>query len=417
MIGNAIGGLGAKTVKGVKVVRGIWWIVMSIVTGGAIAFSIFILYAGTSQVWDTTLMIQTWVIASIFLILTNLFVLVREGQLTYDPWVDLRYHGRICSKLDRPKSGFLLRFHRTGFPEEMRYTDIGTMNMIEHSVPYIVVFVGAGISWLIVALSILAVRVSLGNLTIEDLLPLGSLFFTAIFPLWLGLHDLVYVRWMKYRRWKAFWGNYWWHIMNCLEQSELGACVADETGNWYPIVDKKWWGEMVDLKNDEFVHDLKKRSRKLMDQFSIVDTLPTDEKELRAYVDCLALFAEIRDFMEENESDMTKVAKASKRYKESIEYMEAMISLRGNGVMKALRDINDVFVLLPVANISTEIVEEIVGLEGLSVEDRKEVKEWAEKRLDKIWALTESPIPDSLKWTGLFFSIASAVGIWMLSFF
>jgi hypothetical protein len=417
MIGNAIGGLGAKTVKGVEVARGIWWIVMSIATGGTIAFSILILYAGTSQVWDATLTVQTWVIVSVFLILTNLFVLVREGQMAYDPWIDLRYHGRICAKLDRPKSSFLLRFHQTGFPEEMRYTDISTMNMIEQSVPYIVVFAGTGISLLIVTSTILVVRGSLGNLTVEDLLSLGGLIFAAILLLWLGLHDLIYVRWIKYRRWKAFWGSYWWHVMNCLEQSELGACVADATGSWYPIVDKKWWGELVDFKNNEFVHDLKKRSRRLMDQFSIVDTLPTDEEELIAYVDCLALFAEIRDFMEDNEEDLTKDVETSKRYQESVEYMEAMISLQGTGVMRALRNIDDVFALLPVANLSAEIVEEIVGLEDLSVEDRKEVKEWAEKRLDKIWALTESPIPDSLKWTGLFFSIASAVGIWMLPFF
>jgi hypothetical protein len=87
--------------------------------------------------------------------------------------------------------------------------------------------------------------------------------------------------------------------------------------------------------------------------------------------------------------------------------------LHGNDVQTELRWSSRFLRLIPVARGSIEALEELLELESLEEPDRQEAYDFAKSRLSTLWFLSETPIPGSLKWTIVFYSLASLVTAWV----
>ncbi len=393
--------------------RGLWWAFTGVFISSFIAFSLWVLSLAVSGNPDYSFLFSTFLVLSIAMVSTNLFVVFRSEQQEYDPWIDLRYHARIHSKISKDESKFLLRLHRTGYPIEMGHSDISTLNRIEYSVPNILLFSGAGCAILVSGLSVVYSRIVNAAFTNNDLFGALGLFVMTGFLFYLGIWQGVVGRWNQYRTWKGFWTSYWEYVLAELEPTDYASEIPEMIGSWIPFVHWSLWGRKFDLIEPKFLESITKQALKIMKQLGLKDILPSDTSDLISYLDCLALFHHNREFIKKNRKELGIVSESVTEFKETVKEMVELKSLMAENEMAKLRQADDLFTLLPVASLSEDAMREIMKIRGIAPSDQDRIRELARGRLETLWNLTESPIPASLKWTGLFYSIASLTAAWL----
>ncbi|MHA1929376.1 MAG: hypothetical protein ACTSV2_12445 [Candidatus Thorarchaeota archaeon] len=413
-IQNGMKKAGQLAVKGAesKTVRIIWWILVGVITAIMINLSLVLLILALTGVFDWIFLRDSAIMLSIVISLTNVFIIFRSEHQAYDPWIDLRHHARIRTKLGNDESEFMIKFHRVGYPDELSFSFTNTLNMIEQSVPNILLFTSSGIFLSVLAFTSIYIRFTSYSIRLNDFINFCFLLLTGCFLIYFIVHRGVFQRWKNYRTWKEFWISYWEFVLNKMESNPYASDVPDCIGDWRSLVGWKWWGEKVDLDNPDFVRDLRHDSGKIIKKLGLSDALPTDTQELMDYCDILALFHDIKDYLKKNKDDIAEVVKKSNDYKDIVDRLSSLSSLMGI-THEYLRISFSILNLLPVVILSIEAFNEVLEVSNARDEDRNEIYEIAKDRLDVFWFLSGSPIPDSLKWTTVFYSVASLVTTWL----
>ena len=98
-----------------------------------------------------------------------------------------------------------------------------------------------------------------------------------------------------------------------------------------------------------------------------------------------------------------------------LDEINTLVTLQDAQTMATLRSYKRTLDLIPVASLSLEAVAELDRIEEIPLHSRADIMHLVKERLTVLWSLSESPVPNSLKWVGLFYSVASLVTTWFLS--
>lgn len=352
---------------------------------------------------------------AVFMILTNLFVVVKTEQWIIDPRLDIRYYARIQTELSAEPSQFLTRFHRTACPIELDISHETALNLIENGVPFLLTTTGLGFSILGVLSVALYNQWVIGIMTFWNFLFIAVLIVIVIGWIYSSLRLFLFQYWKMYRRCKNFWIAYWTYIMNVLEPAEHVTEVAEYSGDWDAILPTKYFDVNVDYRNQEFIAALRRKAQHKMNENSISDGLPSDDIELFDYLNRLALLVDLKEIVEEENATLNKIAEESERFRMMLDEINSLVTLQDAQTMATLRSYKRTLDLIPVASLSLEAVAELDRIEEIPLHSRADIMHLVKERLTVLWSLSESPVPNSLKWVGLFYSVASLVTTWFLS--
>lgn len=398
-------------------VRGIIWVIVSIITSGGIAFAAWAIRLVFTGNTDYQVIMTSWVLLAILFALTNLLIVFRSEYMEYDPWIDLRYHARIHEKISGNASQFLLTFHRTGSPEEMYYSRTSTVNRIEQAFPFTLTMTSTAAAFLGFFVVSFFSLMKVSSMPLQGLTALTGIFIGISFLLYFGIGQGILSPWRKYRRWKDFWTAYWEYILSKTEPSERIARIIEERGAWHSIVGWRLWGTDFNLKRKDILSDIKMRASALLLENSINDSLPTSTENLVDYLDSLTLYLDIKESISHNTEVLEILAEKSKIYETALNNFNHICSLKESNIRKQMNRMDDLLSLIPVAALSLHAFREVSEVDPLPTKDLREMRDWAESRLEHFWGMPGSPIPSSLKWITAFYSLSSLVVTWLPQLF
>ncbi|MFW9889981.1 MAG: hypothetical protein ACFFER_17500 [Candidatus Thorarchaeota archaeon] len=402
--------------------RAIYWILGTLIVSISLAVAIAVAVSPYPSINVEATFISSFVVLLATLGLTNIFVIFRTSYPFVDPRTDLRYHSRVCHHATGEESEVLIKLHRTGNPKELEYTNDLTKGTIERGFPFLMAVVVFGASGMILTILYFLDFIGFAEWSMATpgwplnllsppvaVLIMGTLCVILIYGI---LRLALILPWENYRKWRMFWIHYWEYVLNLLEPTVYGPNVSIESGSWINLTGWSKWGEFKNLNDDTTIQKIRELLRKKIEKNKLKDRIPDDmpDADVISYGDRLALFLHIKAMLEENRNALNQLSKRSPEFKKLSDEMKSVDSINGEAMKVTLEETLRKLRLIPVYELSLTILSEVDGITKITDNNQKEeLASLAQSRLDVLWSLSHSPLPESIKWMGLFYSMASVL--------
>jgi hypothetical protein len=395
-----------------RILRAFWWVIVAIAIAGflssALAGILEPVLPNYSQFFWTS-----WFLLSITISSSNVFIVFRSTRPLQEPLFDLKYHAQICEKSGLEESKFLNNYHRLGRPYSIGFNLETTLDYIERAIPSSVLFYVTGfVSLSVGALGLLSIiGFDFWELNYDFNNLLGSLFISGggVALLWFAIIEGLHKPWSFHQNQKSFWTIYWSHALNLADPTQ-GTIIAEEVGHWHLIIKPYYWeAKDADFSNDDFLKYVREKLKKKIKEFKLTDTIADDTTidEITSYGDKLALLSEIRNELKDNKNELDILSEKSERFRNLRSSLASINSLADKSMLANLKSYWSELNIMPIASESLESLEEMELIRNMDDTEKEKIRKIAEIRLDYYRSQSDYPLPGSLKWMGLFYTIAS----------
>lgn len=342
----------------------------------------------------------------VFLVI-NIALVIFPGESDSTVLQNMSDHFMICMMLQKHDSRLATSFSRYSRPEDLWYTPRNAKASIGSLMPSMTWMTVCGFSLCIFGIAFLF-QVPIGEMDLIKIisnpgyLVVGGVILLGIFMLpreWLRVGKIF----KHHNQWKAFWLEYWRTIR--IRVLPLGASLeAVEASFWDSVIDSDDWIDCPGSVDGKAYDILRKKVQDLMEKWNLQDTIPNQNRDLEDYVDKLATYAWLRDFIVNNRQELSRIDELRNTVSEIEEDSQ---SLHGT-TSETLVDWYSRLQAFHMIEMAPEVLKDLNGLEKLEDAKKKELFEYASRRIEHLENLPRFPLPPSVRIVN---SIASAVSL------